>query len=124
MKNQLFHSSRLLLFLVVVLFSLTPCKAKASLFETFGGTFEQPLNQSKVTSNCTSSCFISEKTVNSKTSAEIIPTDFKFKNCFKFEKKRVQTTLFLKPIVLKFPPKYILYKQFKFDVVYASNHGF
>lgn len=117
MKKQLFHNNRLLLFLVAVLFSLTPCKVKASLFETFGGTFEQTLNQSKVTSNCTSSFFISQKTVNSKTVAVQLATDFSFKNCFKFEKKSVKTGSFAQPIVLQFTPKYILYKRFKFDVV-------
>lgn len=117
MKKQVFHNNRLLLFLAVVLFSLTPCKVKASLFESFGGNFEQTLNQSKVTSNCASSCIISQKTVNSKTSAALLPNDFRFKNCFKFEKKSIEKNSFVKPIVLQFPPKYILYKQFKFDVV-------
>lgn len=117
MKKQDLHNNRLLLFLVVVLFSLTPCKVKASLFETFGGTFEQTLNQSKVTSSCTSSCIISQKASNSKTLGELLPTVSKFKNAFKLEKESVATNQFSKPIVLQLLPKYLLYKQFKLYAV-------
>ena len=117
MKEQRLPNKRFLLFVIAVLFSLTPCKVKVSLFETFGATYEQTLNQSKVTSSCSSSNFINQKGFNSKVFFEKLPVTFISHNCFEFERKSIRIEHFAKSVSLQLPPKYILYKQFKFDLV-------
>ena len=117
MKKQVLHNNRLLLFVIALLFSLTPCKVKASLLDSFGFTYEQTLNQSKVTSNCTSSCFISQKIVAAK-SALVVNLNFNSsKPSFLLKEIPVTKQAFSKVISIKALPKYLLYKQFKFDVV-------
>ena len=73
MKNQLIYNNRIVLFAIALLFSLTPCKVKASLFESFGLTYEQTLNQSKLTSSCSSSTFITQKIKDSKSVSFLVP---------------------------------------------------
>lgn len=108
-----------MLFVIALLFSLTPCKVKASLLESFGITYEQTLNQSKVTSNCHSSSYIAQKNRGSKaTVTSIFILDFtSIKTFFLLIEKVVVKQHFSKTISVKSIPKYILYKQFKFDVV-------
>lgn len=117
MKNQLLHNYRLFLFVIALLFSLSPCKVKSSLFESFGLTYEQTLNQSKVTSKCNSSCFISLKVIGSKSVAVFNSNFPDLKSSLSIKEENIEKQLFAKKISLQFPPKYILYKQFKFDVV-------
>lgn len=117
MKKQLLHNNRFLLFAIALLFSLTPCKVKASLFESFGFTYEQTLNQSKVTSSCSSSCFISQKVIVGKSTSVAIPNFTPKITSFFAKEEVVEKKIFTKVISIQLPPKYILYKQFKFDVV-------
>lgn len=117
MKQQFFHNNRLLLFAMVVLFALTPCKVKASLFETFGFTYEQTLNQSKVASSCTSSSFTAHKIVDFKATSTAAVRSNGVSFYLSKEEKIVVKPSVPKRIALQRPPKYILYKQFKFDVV-------
>lgn len=117
MKKQILYNNRLLLFIIVLLFSLTPCKVKASLLESFGIKYEQTLNQSKVTSNCNSSCFITQKVIGAKSTSVAIPNFNSVRTSFLISEKVVEKQVFSKVISVQFPPKYILYKQFKFDMV-------
>ena len=117
MKKQILYNNRLILFVIALLFSLTPCKVKASLFESFGFTYEQTLNQSKVTSNCNSSCFITQKVIGAKSTSVAIPNFTSLSTYFLITEKVVKKQVFTKVISVQFPPKYILYKQFKFDMV-------
>ncbi|CAM4094901.1 hypothetical protein FLAN108750_09905 [Flavobacterium antarcticum] len=117
MKRQLLHNNRIVLFAIALLFSLTPCKVKASLFENFGISYEQTLNQSKAPSNCNSSCFINQKEIGLKSAGIATPKIAVVRRYFSIKEKVDKEMLFTKVISLQLPPKYILYKQFKFDVV-------
>lgn len=117
MKKQIFYNNRLILFVIALLFSLTPCKVKASLLESFGITYEQTLNQSKVTSNCNSSCFITQKVIGAKSNSVATPSFTSLSTYFLTKRELVEKQVFNKVISVQFPPKYILYKQFKFDMV-------
>lgn len=117
MIKQFLHNNRILLFATVVLFALTPCKVKASLFETFGFTYEQTLNQSKVASSCTSSSFTAHKIVDFKASSTAAVRSNAVPFSFSNEEKIVVQPILTKRIAVQRPPKYILYKQFKLDVV-------
>ena len=117
MKQQFLHNNSVLLFAMVVLFALTPCKVKASLFETFGFTYEQTLNQSKVASSCTSSSFTVHKIVDFKATSTSAVRSNGVSFCLSIEEKILVQPIVTKRIAVQQPPKYILYKQFKFDVV-------
>jgi hypothetical protein len=117
MKKQLIYTHRLLLFVIAVLFSLTPCKVKASLFESFDATYQQTLNQSKIGLSCANGSLISQKSVSINAVKVEIPNFFVAKNNFYFEKKVAHSKFSTAPISVQFPPKYILYKRFKFDIV-------
>jgi hypothetical protein len=117
MKKQQFYNNRFLLLAMVVLFSLTPCKVKASWFEIFDASYEQTLNQSKVAYSCNTSSFISQKVLGSKSKVSAVSNTVVFKKMVSFESKVIKNFVFTKVISLQLPPKYILYKQFKFDVV-------
>ena len=118
MKKQVFHNNRLLLLAIILLFSLTPCKVKASLFETFGATYEKTLNQSKVTiSTCHSSCFIKTKKEHVNSVTVVNSSNFLWQNNFVIlQQKTITQQVFDNVISLQFPPKYILYKRLKFDM--------
>ncbi|WP_432671122.1 hypothetical protein [Flavobacterium sp. SM2513] len=117
MKKLPLFNFRFVLFAIVLLFSLTPCKVKASWFETFGGTYEQTLNQSKTTSNCNAASFRIEKVSKMQVVAAVIPNFTDVQLTLLGKEKVIESQFFTKVILLQLPPKYLLYKQFKFDLV-------
>lgn len=118
MKKQFYNNYRFLLFVIVLLFSLTPCKVKASWFDAVGATYEQTLNQSKVAANCSNSFFSIHKVNPAKAFAITSPSNFVFKSVFYSEEKKNSCVFLIsKTVWLQLPPKYILYKQLKFDLV-------
>ena len=117
MKKQPLPNYRFVLFAIVLLFSLTPCKVKASWFETFGATYEQTLNQSKATSSCNTASFRIQKCSEIQVEAAVIPTFAIERIALSGKEKVIESQFFTKVILIQLPPKYLLYKQFKFDLV-------
>ena len=117
MRNKIIHNKRIVLFAIALLFSLTPCKVKASLFESFGFIYEQTLNQSKVSSSCNSSSFTTQNISTSKSTSVVVPDFPTLISSFLAKKIVAKQQNYSKVISIKSLPKYLLYKQFKFDVV-------
>ena len=115
------------LFLIVLLFALSPCSVKEVLHQQFDVAYNQPLNKTKTTLNQQSNCsvgsdFISEQKQESKkqTESNFLP-DFEKKtfqnNTYSLARKSSEIQAFQIDLAHLFPPKYILFKRLKIDIV-------
>ncbi|ASK30086.1 hypothetical protein CEY12_08150 [Chryseobacterium sp. T16E-39] len=116
--------SKAIITLLVLIFSLSPCSVKRDLLDIFDIQYISPLNKFKTTPNpsfsCDSSAEISSgKIVHSKKQSRS-EKDFPFRSdsglCFSAERKNIYTN-FSGTASGNSPPKYILFKQLKLNVI-------
>lgn len=110
--------------MLVVVFSLSPCSLKRDVLGIFDIQHISSLNKAKTT---TTLSFSSCQSINSSAKVSFLKTDFKFKNdLFSDILQSVNCNSENKTFALKSysgntsgnsPPKYILFKQLKLDMI-------
>ncbi len=111
------------LFLIVLLFALSPCSVKEVLHQQFNVDYNQPLNKTKTTVNQQSNCSVGsdvisgQKQASKKVSKINFLPDFEKKtfqnNAYSLARKSSEIQASQIHLAHLFPPKYILFKRLK-----------
>lgn len=104
-----------------VMFSLSPCAVKTSAFGSVGVDYSKPLNTSKITGT-NLNCQFSQDNIQSSTTqkskfASKKAPDFALKISIAEDYKTNVFEHYQQTIFANAPPKYILYKRLKLDLV-------
>lgn len=125
MKNKRTYpkNMRLVVILLAVVFALTPCSVKSSLFAAFDIEYFQTLNKNQTTQTAVSYCEVEESNVNqSENSVEklqkqipVLPVSVS-RNQIILATALHKKDIYVNVAAVNTPPLYILYKRLKSDL--------